>query len=103
VLGSKRVQADWYVHTPTYVEAIQYSPLTARDARRLLTDWNVVWFEGPDGTLRIATPQGTKPLLYGDYVVRGTVGEAWPIREEVFNISYRRSDGPPWVAPGQTG
>jgi hypothetical protein len=90
-----RVAAGWYTHRPTSVEAIQYLPTTARDVRRLLTDWNTVWWAGANEELRVATPQGTKPVWYGDWVVRGTVGEVWPIREEVFQRSYAEAGGPP--------
>jgi hypothetical protein len=90
-----RVEAAWYTHRPTTVEAVQYLPATAADVRRILTDWNVVWWPGANDEVRVATPQGTKPCWYGDWLVRGTVGEVWPIRDEVFQRSYAESDGPP--------
>jgi hypothetical protein len=96
MLGTRdRVEAGWYQHRPTTVEAIQYTPLTAREVHRLLADRGVAWWPGVDDVLRVATPQGTKPVRYGDWVVRGTVGEVWPVRDEVFQRSYQPSDGPP--------
>jgi len=91
---SERVEAGWYVHRPTTVEAVQYTPLTAGQVRRVLGEWGVVWWAGQDETLRVATPQGTKPVWYGDWIVRGTVGEVWPVKDEVFHRSYTETDGP---------
>jgi hypothetical protein len=92
-----RVGAGWYTHRPTAVEAIQYTPMTAREVHRLLGEWGVAWWPGADDVLRVATPQGTKPVWYGDWIVRGTVGEVWPIKDEVFQRSYQQADGPPRI------
>lgn len=89
-----RVQARWWRHRPTTVEAEQYTPTTAAMVRRLLTEWGVAWWPGVDEVLRVATPQGSKPVNYGDWVIRGTVGEVWPVRDEVFTRSYEETDRP---------
>ena len=89
------VRADWYVHKPTRVEAMQYLPETTNAVFELLDSWDVVYFMGPPGLVHIGTPEGTKPLLYGSWVVRGTVGEVWPVRDDVFQRSYVESDGSP--------
>jgi hypothetical protein len=96
MLARAEVAAGWYVHRPTSVEAIQYTPLTSGQTRHLLTDWGAAWWEASDGTLRISTPQGTRPVWYGDWVLRGTVGEIWPVRDDVFQRSY---DGPRGAPP----
>jgi hypothetical protein len=95
VLGTRdRVEAGWFVHRPTTVEAVQYLPTTARTIERLLRDWGVAYWPGADDVLRIVTPQGSKPCWYGDWVVRGVVGECWPVKNEVFERSYMPTDGP---------
>jgi len=76
---------------------LEIDPASAEEVHDLLNSWGVAWWPGADDVLRVATPQGTKPVWYGDWVVRGTVGEVWPVRDEVFQRSYVESDGPPRV------
>jgi len=64
-IGSReRGQAACHVHRPTTVGPIQYTPTSAAELRRTLTDWNTVWWAGAHEELRIATPQGSKPCWY---------------------------------------
>jgi hypothetical protein len=42
--------------------------------------------------LRISTPQGVKPVLLGDWIVRGVVGEWYPVADKVWRLRYRLAD-----------
>lgn len=96
MLGTRprQVQADWYEHTPTRVEAVRYLPETREHVIALLNQWNVSYMESPSSVLHIQTDRGGKPALYGDWIVRGVRGECWPVNSEVFTRSYRPADGP---------
>jgi hypothetical protein len=81
--------------TAASVEAMQYLPTTANEVHRLLADWNVVWIPRRERRTAHREPRGMKPAWQDDCVVRGAVGEVWPIRDEVFWRSYSESDRPP--------
>jgi len=38
--------------------------------------------------IHILTPEGSRPVFIGDYIIRGTIGEFYPIKAEVFRNSY---------------
>lgn len=80
------------VHLPTEVDVIPFTQDTAAEVKARLTGWGVAWFPMPSGTLKIATPQSVKPVRFGDWVVRGVVGEVWPISDAVYRRSYRLKD-----------
>jgi len=82
------------------VEAIQYTPTSAAEVRRTLTGWNTVWWAGANEELRIATPQGSKPCWYGDWIVRGVVGNVQAKCVDLEAVHVYAGDQ---VAIGRTG
>jgi hypothetical protein len=43
------------------------------------------------GGMRLMTPQGSKPVEFGDWVVRGVVGEWYPVQNRVWVRRYREA------------
>lgn len=42
--------------------------------------------------LRIPTPEGVMTANKGDWIIRGTIGEFYPCKDEVFQRKYEASD-----------
>lgn len=92
-----------YVSLPVEIEAFQMTPERRRDN----TDWpewlNRAWngIRGAKGTLQvcvtaldgcdleIVTLEGNHRVSWGDYIIRGTIGELYPCKPEVFERKYR--------------
>ena len=79
--------AKWYVPLPRPIEAVQW----AGD----LADIPVKWLEldmfklDEDGTLTVRTLDGLASAEVGDYIVRGTVNEFYPVKRLIFEGKYR--------------
>jgi hypothetical protein len=85
---AETLRAREFIHRPTTVAAVQYWPGVEREVQAILTGWGVTWFPHPDGRMRIASPQGSKPVNPGDWLVRGILNEVWPVGRAVFEGSY---------------
>jgi hypothetical protein len=48
-----------------------------------------------DGTLSIATLEGTMRADVGDWIIRGVQGEFYPCKPDVFAATYEPADGGP--------
>ena len=98
----RTVEPSRWVSVPTQVEAEQWT----RGNRRKVLTWlsesgALYWTSETDeldlrvvtrtqhADLRISTPQGVKPVLPGDWVVRGVVGEFYPVADRVWRLRYR--------------
>lgn len=102
-----------YVSVPTSVHAEQWTrPNRARVLRWL--EESGATFEVEDMDLavltrvynvnfRIGTPQGMRPVRPGDWVVRGVLGEWYPIANAVHEKRYRPAEGEPRKAGEELG
>jgi len=43
---------------------------------------------GPDGSLFIATLEGTMTAVTGDYIIKGVQGEFYPCKPDIFKQTY---------------
>lgn len=84
------VRPGRYVHRPTKIEAMHYLPQTRADVRRWLTEAGAIWWTDFSGNYtRIATPQGSRLVQYGDWVIRGVIGEWYAVQDQVFRQGYQ--------------
>lgn len=81
---------------PVEVEAVQFMP--GEMANCLTTDW---WFDACcDGVVKfcydtvkgcyaiVRTLEGDMRCNAGDYVIRGVNGELYPIKSDIFDVTY---------------
>lgn len=87
-------QPGFYTKKPVTIQAIQFTDET-RDA---LTAWltaeldPALWRIRP-GYLEIATLEGDRDCPLGYWIVKGTVGEFYPVHPDVFTRVYEPADG----------
>lgn len=79
--------AKWYVPLPRPIEAVQWSG----GLEDLPTKWRELdMFQlETDGTLTVRTLEGLACAEVGDYIVRGTVNEFYPVKRLIFEGKYR--------------
>ena len=97
---TRTVHPELLRHKPTIVQGMYFSLETREDVLRWLTEAGCVWWPDRSGQIRIATPHGPKPLLYGDTAIRGVADEFYPIRRAVREASYESAEDaplPPWA------
>ena len=82
-----------YTSVPTVVEAMRYTPDSRRDVEAWLTSAGATWWPDSSGRPRLMTPQGSKPVELGEWIVRGVVGEWYPVADKVFRLRYRENGG----------
>jgi hypothetical protein len=79
-------------HKPTTVDATLWDGSAAALQELLELGLTVYRFEptvgDPTVTLVIPTTQGDGPALPGDYVIKGTQGEFYPIKPDVYEACY---------------
>jgi hypothetical protein len=85
------VRPGRFTSVPTSIEAMPYTEETRADVEAWLTAAGAVWWPSPHRADRIMlmTPQSSKPVDPGDWVVRGVVGEFYPVGDNVFRMRYR--------------
>jgi hypothetical protein len=76
-------------HKPTTVDAVRWDGSTAALQELIALGLTAYRYEPTVGdstaTLVIAT---SEPALPGDYVIKGTAGEFYPIRPDVYEACY---------------
>jgi len=75
-----------YRKKPVVVEAIQFTGSMASKVE-IESEYERV-FNFQDGKLVIPTPEGDLTAEKGDWIVRGTVGEVYPVKPEIFLTIY---------------
>jgi hypothetical protein len=79
-------------HKPTIVDAVKWDGSTGTLLRLLDLGLTAYRYEPTVGdatdTLVISTGEGDRPALPGDYVIKGTQGEFYPIRPDVYEACY---------------
>lgn len=79
--------AKWYVPLPRPIEAVQWNG----DLEHLPAKWRAMdMFQlDEDGLLTVRTLDGLASAEVGDYIVRGTVNEFYPVKRLIFEGKYR--------------
>lgn len=99
---------SWYRKKPVTVQAIRLVAINGEEASFDLgnseADWLVAALEKSVGDVgglwvlnegvRIGTLEGTMRADEGDYIVRGTKGELYPVKPDIFASIYEPVDGP---------
>lgn len=81
---------------PVTIEAMQYTPEDRDLVELWMTQQGCTWWRDNVDVVRVLTPQGSKPVQEGEWLVRGTVGEWYPVADQVFRLKYRSTEeGPP--------
>lgn len=92
-----------YTALPKIVEAVRFASVQGDEATFEIGEGSDHWLmEALDkkvgspgsiwslgGGLRVATLEGTLRVDVGDYIVRGTHNELYPVKPEIFNTSFR--------------
>lgn len=78
--------ARTFVHLPTEVEAVQWQGVREDVPDSWLASGALTF---SNGTLVVLTGKGPADVNYGDYIVRSSWEEFWPIAEPKFLASYR--------------
>jgi len=81
------VSAKWYVPLPRPIEAVQW----AGDLEDIPLRWRELdMFKiEADDTLTVRTLDGLASAEIGDYLIRGTVNEFYPVKRLIFEGKYR--------------
>ncbi len=84
------MSAKWYIPLPRPVEAVQWNG----DLEDLPTRWRELdMFQlEEDGTLTVRTLEGLASAEAGDYIIRGTVNEFYPVKRLIFEGKYREQE-----------
>jgi len=83
------MSAKWYVPLPRPIEAVQWNG----DLEDLPNRWRELdMFEVDGDTLIVRTLDGLAVAEAGDYVIRGTVNEFYPVKRLIFEGKYREQE-----------
>lgn len=75
------------------MEAIQWAgqPINTLPSWLILKtiSWSK-WPDSPTDFLKIDTLEGPRPVDHGSWIIRGIVGEVYPVRNDIFEATYER-------------
>ena len=78
--------ARWYVPLPRPIEAVQWNG----ELDDLPAKWRAMdMFQLDEDALTVRTLDGLASAEVGDYIVRGTVNEFYPVKRLIFEGKYR--------------
>ena len=78
-----------YRKKPVVVEAIQLRAGEQRgEFAQYVIDGRIRYTE--DGTVLIATLEGTMEAFVGDWIIRGVKGELYPCKADIFDMTYEK-------------
>lgn len=81
-----------YKKKPIVVEAMQYTPENLTECLRFLKEGEAQYVlaavELDEVVIKIGTLEETKTVKYGDYIVKGVQGEAYPCKPDIFEATY---------------
>ena len=72
-----------YVKKPVRVAAVQFSDISEADE---IAKWCNGWVQG--SRILIRTLEGPMTASLGDYIVRGVMGEYYPVKPAIFHQTY---------------
>lgn len=85
-----------YRKRPVEIEARQLTPETVRDIKRWIGTSARIHTDGvPLGApikLAIDTLEGVMLADFGDWIIKGVVGEFYPIKADIFRATYEAVD-----------
>lgn len=84
---------DDYIHKPTKVTALQiddFSLSVKGELEKLGIKYITYDTEKKTSLYKIKTLEGDMFANTGDYIVRGTFGELYPVKKEIFENIYER-------------
>ena len=70
---------DWLIAFSPELGGFAFAPLTSPPITR-----------NRDGSLNIATPEGTMLANVGDWIIRGVKGEFYPCKPDIFEATYEK-------------
>jgi hypothetical protein len=73
------------------VEALQWTGENRIDMRNHLAVATEVTYRFVDEILIIATLEGDMQANVNDYICVGDAGDAWPVREDIFEATYEEA------------
>lgn len=91
------MQAKKYRSRPVVIEAIHFTdPGQYPQMRKFIGD-NIgplqSRLDGLEWSFQIETLEGNMRVELGDWVIKGTIGEFYPCKDEVFKMKYEAVDG----------
>ena len=81
-----------YIARPVAIQAMRYTDATKHAVWNWLDELGVMWWTNRAGDLHVMTFQDGRPAEIGDWIVRGTEGEVYPVKDIVFTRKYRDRD-----------
>lgn len=90
-----RNQPRKYVKKPVVVEAMRFEGISnGADVRRWMErNGAQVKYTVDYKTFQVLTLEGAMDVSEGDYVIRGVKGEFYPCKPDIFEQTYRLTDG----------
>lgn len=81
-----------YVSRPIVIEAAQWNGTTIREAKEFcekhgMPEFRIGAINGMTGLI-IPTLEGNHVASKGDYIVKGTAGEYYPVKPDIFEYKY---------------
>ena len=77
-----------YIKKPQKIEAVQWDGTNFKEIQSWCK-WHLVEYE--DGSLGVPTLEGMVRAQKDDYIVRGTQGDYYPCKANVFQSVYERA------------
>lgn len=80
-----------YRSKPVVIEAVRFDG--TESAYEMVMAWGESFLRvhGFDGThMFIETLEGQRTAHQGDWIIRGTIGEFYPVKDEVFRVKYEK-------------
>ena len=83
-----------YKNRPTVIEAAQWKGMTNVDAKKFADENDIPVFkvgtmEGKFGLI-VQTLEGKAVAKQGTWILKGTKGEFWPVRADIFKQKYEK-------------
>ena len=76
-----------YRKRPVVVEAVRFIQENRNEWQRILNTHDIQY--DPEPVAYIKTLEGTMRCNYGDWIIRGVLGELYPCTDEVFQMTYK--------------
>lgn len=81
-----------YIKKPVTVDAIEWDGGNIDEVREFLgEDYAGSWGQRHPGgavTVEVRTLEGIRPAFRGDFLIRGTKGEHYPCKPDIFKATY---------------
>lgn len=88
---------------PVVIEAIQWTGDNGAEMQEFTRGVSGPYLEAgrPNTKMIISTLEGHMVADKGDYIIKGIVGEFYPVKEDIFEATYDRvEENPGGISPG---